>query len=59
MTFSNYDAGTVLGVLFAALLIMSRNTVLQLLGVAFLIWRFGLGGCEGFPLPGCSAVPQG
>lgn len=57
MNFNNYDVGSILGVLLALGLVLSKNGVLQLLGIAFLVWRFGLGGCDGVPLPGCGVIP--
>lgn len=45
--------GTLLSVAIIVLLISSKSSFLMALGIAFAVWRFGMGGCAGnHPIPG-------
>ncbi len=53
----SYDIGTLLGLAIGVALVMSRNTVVVIIGIVWLVWRFGLGGIDG-GAPGASVLDK-
>jgi len=54
---SQYNIGTLLALAIGVALVMSRNTVVVIIGSVFLLWRFGLGGIDG-GAPGASVLDK-
>lgn len=53
---SSYDVGTVAALMVGIVLLIWGSPTVKLVGVAFLFWRFVLGGCDGVGGPGCGAL---